>query len=295
MYIVLGKNGYIAEAIVRELKSHNLPHVAWSRTDVNYLDYHTFKREIINIKINNHLSDVVSSHSIKVINCAGFIGKPNVDACELAKADCIEGNILFPQMLSLLSIEMNFTFVQISSGCIYGGYDKHFTEKDPSNFDFQNGSFYSGTKALAEKIIQKINKNSYIFRLRIPFDEYASPRNYITKLLSYDKLLNLDNSLSHRADFAKYSIDLIEKQVPKGIYNITNKGFIDAKGVIKLIEKYKLSNKNFKFFDNIESFGKEVIAPRSNCILDTSKIEKYIKIRTTKEALEDALSKYNKL
>lgn len=292
MYIILGKNGYIAEAIIKELKSRDLPHIAWSRNDVNYLDYFTLKSEIINIKINNHLSDVISSQSIKVINCAGFIGKPNVDACELAKSDCIEGNVLLPQMLSLLSLEMSFTFVQISSGCIYGGYDKHFTEEDPSNFNFQNGSFYSGTKALAEKIIQQTNKDSYIFRLRIPFDEHASPRNYITKLLSYDKLLNLDNSLSHRADFAKYSIELIEQKVPKGIYNITNKGFIDAKGVVKLIKKYKLSDKNFKFFDNLESFSKETVAPRSNCILDTSKIERYIKIRTAKESLEDALSKY---
>lgn len=42
----------------------------------------------------------------------------------------------------------------------------------------------------------------------------------------------------------------------------------------------------------LESFSKETVAPRSNCILDTSKIERYIKIRTAKESLEDALSKY---
>jgi hypothetical protein len=36
----------------------------------------------------------------------------------------------------------------------------------------------------------------------------------------------------------------------------------------------------------------EVTAPRSNCVLDTSKIEKYIPIRTAQDALKDALSKY---
>jgi len=293
VYIVLGKNGYIAEAIVRELKSRNLPHVAWSRTDVNYLDYHALKSEIINIKINNHLSDVVSSPSLKIINCAGFIGTPNVDACELAKADCIEGNILFPQMLSLLSVEMNFTFVQISSGCIYGGYDKHFTEKDPSNFDFQNGSFYSGTKALAEKIIQEINKDSYIFRLRIPFDEHASPRNYITKLLNYNSLLDARNSISHRGDFAQYCIDLIEQRVPSGIYNITNKGSVTTKEVTEMINEYLPGyHKDFKFFSNLDKFMSEVTAPRSNCVLDTTKIEKYIDIRTAREALKSSLINY---
>lgn len=282
MYIVLGKNGYIAEAIIKELKSRNLRHVAWSRSDVDYTN-------LAELKYNLY----ILGDDLHIINCAGYIGKPNVDACELAKADCIEGNVLLPLMLAQLSYEKGYQLTHISSGCIYSGYDKHFKESDLPNFDFQNGSFYSGTKALAEKVVKQNNPDSYIFRLRIPFDEHSSPRNYITKLLSYDKLLNLNNSLSHRSDFAKHCLNLIEQKVPKGIYNITNKGFIDAKGVVDLIKKYNLSNKDFEFFDNIEFFNKEIIAPRSNCILDTSKVEQYIKLRTVEEALEEALSQYS--
>ena len=184
-------------------------------------------------------------------------------------------------------------YTHISSGCIYGGYEKDFTEDDAPNFNFQNGSFYSGTKALAEKVVLQNNPQSYIFRLRIPFDEFESPRNYLTKLLSYDTLLDAKNSLSHRADFAKYTIDLIEQKVPRGIYNITNKGSITTKDVISLIKKHKLSNKDFKFFSSLDSFASETVAPRSNCVLDTSKIEKYIDIRTAEEALVDAITKYN--
>jgi UDP-glucose 4,6-dehydratase len=281
MYIILGKNGYIAEAIIKELKSRDLPHVAWSRSDVDYTDLKELKYNLY-----------ILGDDLHIINCAGYIGKPNVDACELAKADCIEGNVLLPLMLAQLCCEKKYEFTQISSGCIYGGYEKHFTEKDAPNFDFQNGSFYSGTKALAEKVVLQNNPNSYVFRLRIPFDEYKSPRNYLTKLLSYDTLLDAENSLSHRADFAKYVMELIEQKVPHGIYNVTNKGSVTTRDVVQLIKKYNLSNKDFKFFDNLESFGKETVAPRSNCVLDTTKIEQYIKIRTAQEALEDALSKY---
>jgi UDP-glucose 4,6-dehydratase len=281
MYIILGKNGYIAEAIIKELKSRDLPHVAWSRSDVDYTDLKELKYNLY-----------ILGDDLHIINCAGYIGKPNVDACELAKADCIEGNVLLPLMLAQLCCEKKYEFTQISSGCIYGGYEKHFTEKDAPNFDFQNGSFYSGTKALAEKVVLQNNPNSYVFRLRIPFDEYKSPRNYLTKLLSYDTLLDAENSLSHRADFAKYVMELIEQKVPHGIYNVTNKGSVTTRDVVQLIKKYNLSNKDFKFFDNLESFGKETVSPRSNCVLDTTKIEQYIKIRTAQEALEDALSKY---
>jgi len=281
MYIILGKNGYIAEAIIKELRSRGLPHVAWSRTDVDYTNIAELKYHLY-----------ILGDYLHIINCAGYIGKPNVDACELAKADCIEGNVLLPAMLAQLCHEKEYDFTQISSGCIYGGYEKDFTEQDAPNFDFQNGSFYSGTKALAEKVVLQNNANSYIFRLRIPFDEYASPRNYLTKLLSYNTLLDAKNSLSHRADFAKYTMDLIEQEVPRGIYNITNKGSVTTRDVVELIKKHNLSNKDFKFFDNLESFSKETITPRSNCVLDTTKIEQYIKIRTAEQALEEALSQY---
>jgi len=281
MYIVLGKNGYIAEAIIKELKSRDLPHVAWSRSEVDYTN-------LAELKYNLY----VLGDDLHVINCAGYIGKPNVDACELAKADCIEGNVLFPSMVAQLCADLDHQYTHISSGCIYGGYEKHFTEQDASNFDFQNGSFYSGTKALAEKIVKKNNPESYIFRLRIPFDEYASPRNYLTKLMSYDTLLDAENSLSHRGDFAKYAIELIIQKVPHGIYNITNKGSITTQQVVELIKKHKLSNKDFQFFTNLDDFMQQITAPRSNCVLDTSKIEQYIKIRTAEQALEDALSKY---
>ena len=46
---------------------------------------------------------------------------------------------------------MTRLLAQISSGCIYNGYEKRFTEEDEPNFTFNNGSFYSGSKALCEK------------------------------------------------------------------------------------------------------------------------------------------------
>lgn len=290
MHIVLGSNGYIAKAIVKELNSRNLSHATLSRDHVDYTNMKFLDKYIS----NNTYQKTIKHRTISIINCAGYIGKPNVDACELNKADTVEGNVVFPAMLSQLCAEKGYLYTHISSGCIYGGYEKDFTENDAPNFNFQNGSFYSGTKALAEKVVLKNNPNSYIFRLRIPFDEFESPRNYITKILNYDKLLNAENSFSHRADFAKYTIDLLESKAPKGIYNVTNKGSMTTEEAIEMIKDHKITNKNFEFFDDLETFTSEVVAPRSNCVLDTSKIENQIKIRTVQEAFSDALSKYPK-
>jgi len=289
MYIVLGKKGYIAEAIIKEIQSRGLDYFALSRSDIDYTNFKIFT-DYARMHYNDWKKPFKNSI---IINCAGYIGKPNVDACELNKADTIMGNVIFPTNLANFCTNTYSTLVQISSGCIYNGYEKHFSEEDDSNFDFQNGSFYSGTKALCEKMILKHNPRSYIFRLRIPFDEHKSPRNYLTKLLSYNKLLNAENSLSHRGDFAKYVIDLLEKKVPHGIYNITNKGSVDTKLVIDLIKKYSLSNKDFEFFDSLESFSEIIKAPRSNCVLDTSKLESYTKVRHVEDALEESISNYS--
>ena len=290
MYIILGKNGYIAQAIESELKKRKLNYLSLSRQDLDYTDFKTFS-DFYHLNYNNHSSPTKNS---TIINCAGYIGKPNVDACELNKADTIMGNVIFPTNLANHCSTNTSTLVQISSGCIYNGYEKNFSEEDEPNFTFQNGSFYSGSKALCERAILKHNPRSYLFRLRIPFDECESPRNYLTKILSYDRLLDAENSLSHRGDFAEYCIELLERKAPHGIYNITNRGSVTTSEVVELIKKHNLSNKKFKFFKNLEKFTEEVSAPRSNCVLDTSKLEGHIKTRTTIEALDDAISKYAK-
>jgi len=112
------------------------------------------------------------------INAAGFTGKPNVDACELDKEATIHGNISWPQILTDWCMLNDIPLGHVSSGCIYTGRrsdGKAFTEEDAPNFTFEqnNCSFYSGTKAIAEKIINKWEK-SYIWRLRIPFENDPS-------------------------------------------------------------------------------------------------------------------------
>jgi len=296
MFIVLGKTGYIGSAFVKYLQENDINHVALSRRDVDYTDEKTFIKYLKDgwNNTNHHFWKLQGGG---IINCAGFIGKPNVDACELAKADTLIGNSVLPERLARICGELSVPFIHISSGCIYGGYDKDFTENDPPNFDFQNGSFYSGSKALAERLIAGVNRNSYIFRLRIPFDEHSSPRNYITKMLSYDKLLNAVNSMSHRKDFVTACIESVLGKIPHGIYNLTNPGSIDTKAVIRMIEKHLPGEKrDFTFYENEEVFLGDVTAPRSNCVLDTSKMEAVLgskKMRPLEAALEESIINYS--
>ena len=93
-----------------------------------------------------------------LINSAGYTGKPNVDACEMDKANCLAGNAVLPGIISKACEQLEIPWGHVSSGCIFTGPRQDgtgFTETDAPNFSFRqnNCSFYSGTKALGEEIL----------------------------------------------------------------------------------------------------------------------------------------------
>ena len=132
-------------------------------------------------------------------------------------------------------------------------------------------SFYSGTKALGEEAIAGIGQ-SYIWRLRIPFDEFDNARNYLSKVQRYSKVYDNVNSISHRADFVKACLDTWELRAPFGTYNVTNPGFVTTKHVVEQIEKILKPARKFEFWANDEEFYKVAAkTPRSNCVMDMTK------------------------
>ncbi len=149
-----------------------------------------------------------------------------------------------------------------------------FTETDTPNFSFRDlpCSFYSGSKALGEEAIADIGQ-SYIWRLRIPFDEFDNARNYLSKVQRYAKVYDNVNSISHRADFVKACLDLWELRAPFGIYNVTNPGFVTTRHVVEQIEKFLKPKRKFEFWASDEEFYKVAAkTPRSNCVMDVSKL-----------------------
>ena len=170
-----------------------------------------------------------------------------------------------------------------------------FTETDAPNFSFRDHpcSFYSGTKALGEEAIENIGQ-SYIWRLRISFDEFDNARNYLSKVQRYAKVYDNVNSISHRADFVRACLDLWEVRAPFGTYNMTNPGFVTTRQVVALVEKFLKPAKRFEFWASDEEFYKVAAkTPRSNCVMDTSKLlAAGVKIRPVEEALEDSLKNW---
>ena len=232
-----------------------------------------------------------------VVNAAGYTGKPNVDACELAKAECLSGNAVLPGIIREVCEDLKIPWGHISSGCIYSGRRTDgvgWKEEDEPNFSFRSPqcSFYSGSKALGEEVLEGA-ENCYIWRLRIPFNEDKNPRNYLQKLLNYDSLLEAENSVSHLEEFVQKCVECLEKEVEPGIYNMTNPGSVFTRQVTQWLREEGVTDKQFQFFEDEEQFmTKAAKTPRSNCVLDTTKAKKAgIGMRPVEEAMRESMQK----
>ena len=292
MVILLGSTGYIGQEFKAQLKKLKVQTDCISRADYDYYDLTTL-RHLLHEKRPDFL-----------INCAGYTGKPNVDTCEDNREETTRANVGLVQTIAKACIMNGVPWGHVSSGCIYQGTKgaNGFTEEDVPNFSFDSTqcSFYSGTKAQAEEAINHIGGSTYIWRLRIPFDEHDSPRNYLTKLLKYPRILDANNSISHKGDFVKHCLQLWQQEADFGIYNVVNTGSVSTKEVTDKINEILGIEKKFVFFQNENDMYKSGAArtPRSNCILDNTKLRKAIhpkRVRPAMKAIEASLKQWKVL
>ena len=265
MIYLLGGSGYVGQAYQALLKRKGIAFRNLKRSEVDYTN-----GAVLRAALEKDRPEFL-------INAAGYTGKPNVDACEIHKAECLLGNAVLPGMIASACEAVGVPWGHVSSGCIYSGDGpgpRGFTENDAPNFTFRTNhcSFYSGTKALGEEVLAG-RPNVFVWRLRIPFDSVDNPRNYLTKLMRYPRLLEATNSISELDEFVESTLACWTKRVPFGTYNVTNPGRVTTREVVDLIRQSGVVNKEFQFFSSESEFmATAAKTPRSNCVMDSSKL-----------------------
>src|SRR5262245_14318061 len=109
MIALLGATGYVGAAFARALGKHGESFVGLSRSTLDYTRHDTlvdFLRE---------------QRPTFLINAAGYTGRPNVDACEQARAETLLGNVVLPLTVSHACAATGTPWGHVSSGCIYDG------------------------------------------------------------------------------------------------------------------------------------------------------------------------------
>ena len=220
--------------------------------------------------VAKELDEIKPTH---VLNAAGITGRPNIDWCEDNKPDTIRTNVIGTLNLADLCYLRNIHCTVYATGCIFAYDEKHplgsgigFTEEDEPNF---RGSFYSQTKSYMEPMLKEF-PNCLILRVRMPISDDLSHRSFVTKIVKYEKVVNIPNSMTILAEMLPLSLAMAKKGLT-GVYNFTNPGVISHNEVLDLYIKYIDPTYTYKNF-TIEEQAKVIKAPRSNNELDTTKL-----------------------
>ncbi|KAL7799466.1 hypothetical protein V8C43DRAFT_328113 [Trichoderma afarasin] len=256
-FLIWGGNGWIAGQLKRLLEEQG--------KEVHTTTIRMENREAV-------LSELFLIRPTHVLNAAGCTGRPNVDWCEDNKSQTVRSNVIGTLNLADACFQAKIHCTIFATGCVYQYDQTHpiggrgYTEEDRPNFE---GSFYSLTKSHVEPILSSYS-NCLILRLRMPVSDDLHPRNFVTKLLGYERVVDIPNSNTMLHDLLPASIILAEHG-ETGVYNFTNPGSISHNEVLKLFKEIVRPDFSWKNF-TLEEQAKVIKAGRSNCTLDTTKL-----------------------
>ncbi|WOH00787.1 hypothetical protein DCAR_0520162 [Daucus carota subsp. sativus] len=234
------------------------------------------------------LSDLQLVKPTHVFNAAGVTGRPNVDWCESHKTETIRTNVVGTLNLADICREQGLLMINFATGCIFEYDAAHpegssigFKEEDTPNF---HGSFYSKTKAMVEELLKEYD-NVCTLRVRMPISsDLSNPRNFITKISRYNKVVNIPNSMTVLDELLPISIEMAKRNL-RGIWNFTNPGVVSHNEILEMYKNY--IDPSFKWANfTLEEQAKVIVAARSNNEMDGSKLKtEFPELLSIKESL----------
>ena len=268
MIYLLGGSGYVGKAYQALLAGRGVPHRTLSRAEADYTQ-------------SSVLRDLSRRDRPEfLINAAGYTGKPNVDACEVHRAECLMGNAVLPGLVAQACAAAGVPWGHVSSGCIYNGARPDgagFTEQDAPNFTFRKGPLLvlqrdqgpgrGGAGGAAQRLrlaaADSLRPGRQPAQLPGEADALrAAPRGDQLDLRSWRSSRRRPSPAGRDAS-------------PFGTYNVINPGRVTTREVVELIRQSGVCRKEFRFFDDEAEFMRVAAkTPRSNCVLDSSKLQR---------------------
>jgi len=202
-----------------------------------------------------------------IVNCVARTGRPNIDWCESHREETLLANLTIPTLLAEICNKKGIHLIHIGSGCIFHGASpghNGWKESDPANPQ----SYYSKTKYACDLAIQDL-ECVCILRIRMPISRDINPRNYLSKIIRYNKIIDQQNSVTFMDDCVM-AVEWALRGNRTGVYHVTA-------DPLSPVDFLNLMNEQHLKLDyeiiNEENLNKITKARRSNCILDNSKIK----------------------
>ena len=258
--LFFGHKGWIGNQFLDILLKNNIEVIL---TSVRADDEKNVENEINTHKPTHIVSFIGRTHG-EGINSVDYLEQPG----KLKENIC--DNLYAPIVLSILSSKYKIHYTYIGTGCIFNDNDhllSSYTETDIPNF---YGSSYSIVKGYTDRLQHMFNDNTLNLRIRMPITNFKHPRNFISKIVGYDNICSMTNSMSVLPDLLPIIFDMMQNKLT-GTFNMINKGVISHDEILNI---YKTIIDSTLKWSNItlEEQNNILKSKRSNCQLNSNKL-----------------------
>ena len=223
-------------------------------------------------------------------------------------------NLAAPLLLAYLCKYAGIHYTYLGTGCIFSYRDGddanralHYDD-DPSSGEIEKcykfkesdapnffGSSYSIVKGFTDRVMQERNcicESVLNLRIRMPIVARDNPRNFITKIASYDKVCSLPNSMTVLDEFLPYALILMQYRYI-GTLNFVNPGVISHNEILGMYRSHV--NPDFKWTNFTAEEQNAILASkRSNNYLDNEKLlSLFPKAQNIYDAVQHCVRTYN--
>ena len=290
--LVYGAKGWIGGMMCSLLSSENIEYIA---STLRVSNKNEIEKELIDVKPTHVMSFIGRTHGIHE-------GKKytTIDYLEQKGkiVDNVRDNLFSPMVLALLCSKHNIHFTYLGTGCIFKYDDEHPFGNDSTGFKEESlpnffGSSYSVVKGYTDELMHFFDDSVLNLRIRMPITDKLEPRNFITKITTYEYICSIPNAMTVLDELLPYALDMAKKGTT-GTINLTNPGLVSHNEILEMYKEIvdpSFTWKNFTFEDQ----AKILAADRSNNSLDSSKLlGLYPEVKHIKESIRGVLERMKK-
>lgn len=287
--LVYGSNGWIGQQFIKILCDNNINFTTGQSRCDNYIN---LEQEITSINPTHIISFIGRTHG--KINDKYYTTIDYLEQ-EGKLVENLRDNLFSPVILASISNKLHIHYTYLGTGCIFKFDSEHPFAKEENGFNESSlpnffGSSYSVVKGFTDQLMHQYS-NVLNLRIRMPITGEPNPRNFITKIATYDKICSIPNSMTVLPELLPIVLDLITNN-RVGTINLTNPGLISHN---EILEMYKeIVNPNFSWQNFSQEEQRKIIASeRSNNYLDTHKLEYlYPNVNNIKDSVRKCLLEY---
>ena len=285
--LIYGDKGWIGGMMCSVLEKNNVQFIKSKCRANNKIDV---EKELLEVNPTHVMSFIGRTHGIindKKYTTIDYLEQPG------KIVENVRDNLFSPIVLAILCKKFNIHFTYLGTGCIFKFDQEHpmgdettgFTEESLPNFF---GSGYSVVKGFTDELMHLFDDSVLNLRIRMPITDILNPRNFITKITTYEYICSIPNAMTVLDELLPYALDMA-KNNETGTINLTNPGLVSHNEILEMYKEIVDPTFTWKNFTPEEQ-AKILAADRSNNCLDTTKLSLlYPEIKNIKESIRDTL------